>query len=210
MNLSVGYLKVVLLVVLIASSDDALAKDLGLIGPSYPIIERDLIDVIHARIQNKIEAGELDALHQGLIEDSKSYAARPPGTILPRAQAYRAVEINPVYTLEQDITDADGKVLFKAGTQVNPLHIKPLSKMLCFIDGDDLQQVAWVKTHCSEDLANKLILVNGDYLAITKQLNRRLYFDQQGYLIARFDIRSLPAVIRQSGEVLYLEEFPIY
>lgn len=209
MNLSVGYLKVALLVVLIASSDDVLAKDLGRIGPSYPIIERDLIEVIHERIQNKIEAGELDALHQGLIEDSKSYATRPSGVTLPRALVYRAVEINPVYTLEQDITDGDGKLLFKAGTQVNPLHYKPLSKMLCFIDGDDLQQVAWVKTHCSEDLANKLILVDGDYLAITKQLNRRLYFDQRGYLVDRFDIRSLPAVIRQSGEVLYLEEFPI-
>lgn len=209
MNLSVGYLKIALLVVLIASFD-ATAKDLGLIGPSYPIIERDLIEVIHGRIRDKTEAGELDALHQELIEDSKSYASRPSGVTLPRALVYRAVEINPVYTLEQDITDADGKLLFKAGTQVNPLHFKPLSKMLCFIDGDDSQQVAWVKTHCSEDLANKLILVNGDYLAITKQLNRRLYFDQQGYLIARFDIHSLPAVIRQSGEVLYLEEFPIY
>lgn len=196
------------MVVLIASFD-AIAKDLGLIGPSYPIIERDLIEVIHGRIQKKIEAGELDALHEGLIEDSKNYAARPPGTALPRAEVYRAVEINPVYTLEQDIIDADGKVLFKAGTQVNPLTLKPLTKMLCFIDGDDLQQVTWLVTHCAADSRNKLILVNGDFLAITQQLDRRLYFDQQGFLVDRFTIQSLPAVIRQSGEVLYLEEFPI-
>lgn len=196
------------MVVLIASFD-ATANDLGLIGPSYPIIERDLIEVIQGRIRDKIEAGELDALHQELIEDSKNYAARPPGTALPRAQVYRAVEINPLYTLEQDIIDADGKVLFKAGTQVNPLTLKPLTKMLCFIDGDDLQQVTWLVTHCAADSSNKLILVNGDFLAITQQLGRRLYFDQQGFLVDRFAIQSLPAVIRQSGEVLYLEEFPI-
>lgn len=193
----------------LTASCDALAKDLGTIGKTYPITEPDMIEVIHNRITDKAESGELDQLHQDMQTRSKNYARRPPGVVLPRSQAYRAVEINPLYTLEQDIIDAEGKLLFKAGTKVNPLEIHPLTKMLCFIDGDDPDQVIWLETYCAQDIRNKMILVNGDYLAVTQEMGMRLYFDQRGYLVERFGIKSLPAVIRQSGRVLYLEEFPI-
>lgn len=209
MNKSVGYLKAASLVALIASCNAALAKDLGVIGKSYPIIERDLVEVIHERIQQKTESGELDAMHQGMRDRSKGYARRPPGVSLPRAQEYRAVEINPLYTLDRDITDADGKVLFTAGTQVNPLEVNPLTKVLCFIDGDDPAQVNWLQNYCAKDIRNKMILVNGDFLAVSEQIGMRLYFDQRGYLVERFGIQAVPAVIRQSGKVLYVEDFPI-
>lgn len=54
-----------------------------------------------------------------------------------------------------------------------------------------------------------MILVSGDFLAVTEQIGMRLYFDQRGYLVERFGIQAVPAVIRQSGKVLYVEEFPI-
>ncbi|WP_247687596.1 type-F conjugative transfer system protein TraW [Pseudoalteromonas luteoviolacea] len=208
MNRLDWFQKIVLSVALIASFE-VFAKDLGSIGTTYPIIERDLVEVIHERIKEKTESGELDRLHEGMRDRSKNYAKRPPGSSLPRALEYRAVEINPVYTLEKDLTDADGKVLFKAGTKVNPLEVKPLSKMLCFIDGDDPDQVVWLKTYCAQDIRNKMILVGGDYLAVSEQMGMRLYFDQRGYLVERFGIQAVPAVIRQSGKVLYVEEFPI-
>ncbi|MCZ2802553.1 type-F conjugative transfer system protein TraW [Vibrio alginolyticus] len=208
MNKLAGYLKKASLVVLFVSCN-AFASDLGVIGKTYPIIERDLIDVIHERIEEKTKSGELDELHQGMKDRSKEYASRPPGIDLPRAKEYRAVEVNPVYTLEEDIVDAEGKVLFKAGTKVNPLEIRPLTKTLCFIDGDDPVQVTWMQTYCAKDPRNKLILVNGDFQIVSKQTGLRLYFDQRGYLVGRFGITAVPAVIRQSGKVLYVEEFPI-
>ena len=203
-----GYLKKTLLVVLFVSCN-AFASDLGVIGKTYPIIERDLIDVIHERIEEKTKSGELDELHQGMKDRSKEYASRPPGVGLPRATEYRAIEVNPVYTLEEDIVDAEGKVLFKAGPKVNPLEIRPLTKTLCFIDGDDQEQVAWMQKYCAQEPRNKLILVNGDFELVSKKTGLRLYFDQRGYLVGRLGITALPAVVRQSGKVLYVEEFPI-
>lgn len=208
MNRLVGYLSLVLSVALIASFN-ASAKDLGVIGKTYPIIERDIIDVMKERLKKKVDSGELDAIHKGLVDRSKDYVRRPPGVALPRAQEYRGIEISPMYTLDKDITDADGKVIFKAGTKVNPLKIYPLTKTLCFIDGDDPAQVSWLETYCAHDSDNKLILVNGDLLTITKKLGMRLYYDQYGRLVDRFGIKAVPAVIRQSGEVLYVEEFPV-
>lgn len=196
------------MVALIASFD-SFSKDLGVIGKTYPIIENNLIETIHKRLASKQKNGELDEIHNGMKQRAKNYVSRPTGVFLKRATEYRAVEINPVYTLDKDIFDADGKLLFKAGTKVNPLEIKPLTKILCFIDGDDKEQVLWLKKYCSKDVRNKMILVNGDYAKASKEMGMRLYFDQRGYLVNRFGIKSVPAVVRQSGKALYVEEFPV-
>lgn len=185
------------------------ANDLGVIGKVYEITERDLLEVMHERMNQKMESGEMDQIYKGMQDDFKQYAMRPPGIKLPRATEYRATEISPLYTLDRDIVDADGKLLFKAGTQVNPLEVNPLTKALCFIDGDDVEQVEWMLKYCTNHEPNKLILVNGDVGRLMKELNRRLYFDQRQILVNKFEIAALPAVVRQSGTVLYVEEFPI-
>lgn len=200
-------MKLILLVLLFASFSLS-AKDLGIIGQAYPIIEKDLIEVMMARAQEKIDNGGLEEIHDELKSNTKKYVATPPGIKLPKTTQYRAVEINPVYTVPKDITDADGNIIAKAGTTVNPLEIKPLNKILCFIDGNDEEQIQWMLKHCTEDSRNKLILVNGNYAELSEKYNIRLYFDQKQVLINRFEIQSVPAVIRQSGKVLYLEEFP--
>lgn len=208
MRKSVGFLKIASLAALFACCE-APAKDLGVIGTAYPVIERDLIEVIQERLRQKTESGELKALNQTMLDRSKRYARRPSGVSLPRAKDYRAVAVNPVYTLDQDITDAEGKLLFKAGAQVNPLEIRPLTKTLCFIDGDDPQQVAWITTYCANDARNKWILVNGDMGALNQHTGWRWYFDQRGVLTQRFGLQAVPAVIRQNGGRLYVEEFPM-
>lgn len=197
------------LLVALTASFNAYSKDLGVIGKSYPIIEKDFLDFIHDRIDQKTKSGEVDALNKKLSDMSEGYAKRPTGVQLPRVVEYRAQEIIPQYTLKQDITDAEGNVIYRAGTKVNPLEIKPLSKTLCFIDGDDRAQVDWLKKYCISNPKNKLILVNGDYLKLAAELNTRLYFDQKGSLVSQFGIKAVPAVIRQSGHVLYEEEFPV-
>lgn len=198
-----------LLVALSLFSNGVLATDLGVIGTVYPIKEKNLIEHIRDKLVQKEQSGELVQLHGKLKDQAVAYAKRPGGISIPRAGAYRALEINPTYTLDRDITDADGNVLFKAGTQVNPLDIRPLTKALCFVDGDDKEQLEWVRRHCTANTRNKIILVNGDIEVAGKYLQRRVYFDQQASLVAKFQIQALPAVIRQSGKVIYVEEFPV-
>lgn len=198
-----------LLVALSLFSNGVLATDLGVIGTVYPVKEKNLIEHIKDKLVQKEQSGELAQLHGKLKDQAVAYAKRPGGISIPRAGAYRALEINPTYTLDRDITDADGNVLFKAGTQVNPLDIRPLTKALCFVDGDDKEQLEWVRRHCTANVRNKIILVNGDIEIAGKYLQRRVYFDQQASLVTKFQIQALPAVIRQSGKVIYVEEFPV-
>ena len=204
-----GYLKTTLLAVLTALSSSLWARDLGVIGVVYPIAEQDMVEMLQQRAAAKVESGEWDRLRQEMTTRAKAYVRRPAGVRLPRAREYRAVEITPSYVLDRDINDAEGQLLFAKGTRVNPLVVKPLSKDLCFADGDDEQQMQWLLRYCQDNPANKLIMVNGDHQAWTEKLGIRLYFDQRGQLVEKFSIENLPAVVRQSGDVLYMEEFPV-
>jgi conjugal transfer pilus assembly protein TraW len=184
-------------------------NDLGVIGKTYSIAEESMLDLIKRRLQSKVDSGEVDTVHQRMKDRSVKYVERPPGAFLPSAAEYRVVEIETEYTTKEDILGADGKVLFPAGTTVNPLTVHPINKTMCFFDGDNSNQVEWVKKVCTNNPLNKLILVNGNYVAVSKYLGIRAYFDQRGYLVNKLGIRSLPAVLRQSGDKLYLEEFPV-
>ena len=178
-----------------------------MIGVTYAIEETDMEEFIKSQLLNKSD--ELDSVNAEWKEKSLKYADSPDGVYLPRAVTYRALEINPVYTLDENIVDADGFVIYTAGTKVNPLEIHPLTKILCFFDGGDQLQIEWVSSRCSSNPANKLIMTTGSLKRVNESINSRIYFDQRGFLTSRFEIKALPAVVRQSGNVLYMEEFPV-
>lgn len=183
--------------------------DFGVIGRPYPIEEEDLISVMKRKLLEKEKNGELIKEMQHFKNSSENFIKRPRGINLPRAQEYQIKAINISYIIPEDITDAEGKIIYKAGTAVNPLKIIPLSKALCFFDGNDLKQVEWVLESCGKYKLNKLIMTSGKWLDLSKKYQKRFYFDQQGLLVTRLGVSALPAKVRQKGDLLYVEEFPL-
>lgn len=202
-------MRLIVLSVLLIACSELLARDLGVIGKIYSIDEEDLIEMMQKRLQEKQKNGELAKEMMALKERSEKLIKRPLGVNLPRAKEYKIKSITVSYRLPNDITDADGKILYKAQTVVNPLKIKSLSKALCFFDGDDVKQVEWVNKACGENRLNKLIMTNGEFLTLSNKYQRKFYFDQQGILVTRLGIEALPSVVRQKGDLLYVEEFPV-
>lgn len=199
-------MKKILLVGLIFCSK-AFASDFGVIGKVYPIKENDLIIAMQKRMAAKVKNGEFQAEIDRMKQRSQQYVNRPNGIKLALAKQYSAVKIDVQYRTPSDVKDSTGRVLYKQGTVINPLEIYPIRKGYCFIDGDDKKQVTWAAKFCSPN--NKIVLVNGNYLEVTKMTNLRIYFDQQQKLIKRFNITAVPTVIRQSGNALMKEVFPI-
>jgi conjugal transfer pilus assembly protein TraW len=187
----------------------AAAVDLGVLGPTYRIVERDMLDAIEQRIRSLSGSGELDGLMQGYRRRAKAFASRPPGVSLPRADEHSLVPIDTTFVLGHDIEDGEGNVLFPAGTTIRPLEHQPLTRVLCFIDGDDRQQVEWLRSACPDALRYKRILVSGDATEVQEQLSGRIYFDQRGYLGSVLSITAVPTVVRQIGDSLYAEQIPI-
>ena len=201
--------KILLVVLIVFFNMNCFSKDLGVIGTIYEINETNLIDYIKSKAQEKINNGDLSLLSDKMKSNSLSYAKRPEGILLPRAVLHKAVEIIPSYILKKDIVDSNGNVLYKKGIKINPLKIKPLTKVLCFIDGDDKDQVKWMKKYCSSNPKNKMILVNGSYLDVSKEIGKKVYFDQKSFLVNKLEIQALPTILRQVGEKLYVEQIPI-
>jgi conjugal transfer pilus assembly protein TraW len=84
-----------------------------------------------------------------------------------------------------------------------------LEKKLIFIDGGDIEQVNWFKQQRRIEQIkeeDKLILVTGCPFDLAEELDREVYFDQQGSLTKKFKIEQVPAIVEQEEKVLRIRE----
>jgi conjugal transfer pilus assembly protein TraW len=183
------------------------ARDYGQRGAVFPLIERDLLEQIHARLKAMEASGETARLNEELKRRTIARVNRPdPVAGLVHSSAHRRWTFDPTITLAADIRGARGELIHAAGTMVNPLDSVQLRSPLLFLDGDDPEQLAWA---LSEDRNAKLILVKGAPLELMKARQRRFYFDQGGKLTAKFGIRAVPARVRQQGRLLEVSEIAL-
>ena len=189
----------------------AQAANLGTIGPTYPVAEKNLLDVIMARLRAKEASGELKR-HEQEARDRAAYAVNNPRPVdgLRRAQAARTFYFDPTFTLQSNVVDSAGAVLFPAGTRKNPLEVVSLSKHLLFFDARDPRQVARAR-ELIEHYQGKVkpILVGGSYLDLMKRWNKPVFYDQEGALVRKFGIAAVPAIVSQEGLRLRIDEVPV-
>ena len=188
----------------------AQATNLGTIGPTYPVAEKNLLDVIMARLRAKEASGELKR-HEQEARDRAAYAVNNPRPVdgLRRAQAARTFYFDPSFTLQSNVVDSTGADLFPAGTRKNPLEVVSLSKHLLFFDARDPGQVARAR-ELIEHYQGKVkpILVGGSYLDLMKRWNKPVFYDQDGTLVRKFGIAAVPAIVSQEGQRLRIDEVP--
>jgi len=175
-------------------------------GTLYEISEPDLLASINDKLVSMQESGEMDAVNSQMQKDTKAYVMNPPRVegvitaIKPRSWLY-----NPSITVQEDIKDADGKLIHGAGKKVNPLESLRLTKSLVFIDGSNEDQVTWaIDIHKNEK--TKIIFVDGAVIELMAKHKVRFYFDQKGTLTSKFGIKQVPAIIRQEGTLLRIKE----
>ncbi len=208
MRRSAGYLAAASLAALAACSE-ARAEDLGTVGPVYEVAEPDLLATLEQRAREAMESGRWEALMARTRERARAYVRRPPGRKLARAARGRSWLLDPTIEVPYDVRDAEGRLLFPAGTRVNPLDHIRLSSRLVFLDGDDPEQVAWAERLLAEPHLTKPVLVSGSPTALMERWGRPVYFDQHGWLVSQFQIEALPAVVRQEGRALRIEEIAL-
>jgi conjugal transfer pilus assembly protein TraW len=181
--------------------------DFGNLGKTYHIQEEDLLEVILKNVKIKMP------LIQQEIEKSKKEFKRkvyfPEGIKLPLATTNKTIFLNPQHTLSEDIKNEKGEILFAKGTTINPFKIRPLTKKLCFIDGDDDKQVKWLLKNCNENPLNKFILISGSPIELMKKYKMRFFFDSLGSISKKINIKAVPSLVGQHGDHLYVQEFKL-
>lgn len=184
------------------------AVDLGTIGPTYEIGEPHLLAFIERRLREKERSGELQRLAEAARARGIDTVRQPPPVEgLRTTERPRTFYVDPSFTLDRNITDPQGRLMFAAGTRKNPLEVVSLSRHLLFFDARDPRQVK----HASELSGRyagriKPILTGGSYLDLMKAWRVPVYYDQSGTLTRRFGIRQVPALVSQDGLRLRIDE----
>ena len=202
------------------------AKDLGVVGTIVTPIELDMLDWIHQRLQHMQRDGEWEAIRERAQAEVKARLERPrPVQGLTTTTTPRVYFIDPTMTLQRDITDAKGHVIYPAGLSINPFDPKTwphgaglpaivLNEQLMFLDGDDARQVAWAKQQLrlaeASHRRTKVVLVNGSPNQVAKALHRHIYFDQTGHYCQRFAIQHVPVLIQQDHTQWKVTEFDVH
>ena len=186
---------------LMLGSADARAMDLGVIGPTYEISERHLLQMIEQRLREKERSGELGRLEAQARERGIATVKNPPPvTGLRATETVRTFYFDPSFTLDRNILGPQGELLFAAGTRKNPLEVVSLSRHLLFFDARDSHQIRQARELMARYQGKvKPILTGGSYLDLMKTWRIPVFYDQQGLLTRRLGIAQVPALVSQEG-----------
>lgn len=194
-----------IIMICLISTQLVFSKDLGVHGNTYKIIEIDLLQQIQERLSQLEKSGDLLKHNQKIVSKIKKSILTPKpveglvNTIEPRKYYH-----DPIYIAEKTIRDHLGNIIVSKGDNINVLErVPPLENML-FIDGNDNNQVQWAQSG-----AGMIILVSGSPMSLEKDLNRKIYFDQNGTIVRKFGIEQVPAKIVQEGTRLLIEEIKL-
>ena len=185
----------------------ASAKDLGVRGATWPVVEPDLLEEIEARLLEMERSGALARFEAEARERARSRLEEPepvPG-IAPATRDHSR-PFDPAIVVERDIRTPGGVVIAAAGTRVDPLERMALTRDLLFVDGRREAEVAWALAH---GRPAKVVLLAGRPLELMRRHGRPFFFDTGGRLAARFGLRFTPALVEQDGTRLRITEVPV-
>ena len=186
----------------------ARAEDLGVIGKVYQITERDLIEAMKDRLRQMEKSGELarkQTEYKNRVISGIEYPNPIPG--IKTTEVANTHYYDPSMIVDRDIVTAEGKLMYPRGTKVNPLDYLGWNTYLLFVDGRDQKQLDLTKRiTAASDKPVKLVLVAGEPLNLMRKWKKQVYYDQGGILSRRFAITQVPAMVRQEGRRLRIDE----
>lgn len=187
----------------------AMARDYGQHGAVFAVIEPDLLAMIRNKLTRLQDSGALERMNQEFARRSEARIRRPDPVVgIGLATTPRSWTYDPAITIDHDVFDTKGNAIARAGQRVNPLDLVTVRQSLVFIDADDRDQLEWAMRRYT-DLTAKIVMVKGAPLEAMTRWRRRFYFDQGGYLTARFGIHAVPAVVEPAGKVMRVSEIPV-
>ena len=136
-------------------------KNFGTIGRVYEIQEEDFLFFIEERMRFLQENEELSQLEAYVQKKSEKEMDRPSpvlieGRRLTRTTEHRSWEYNPSIIVRKNIEDDKGNVIIRAGTKVDPLDTISLSSDFLFFDGEDEEQIIWIKTQIGREVKKEI------------------------------------------------------
>ncbi len=200
-------LTTVFLCLLITST--AVARDLGTFGAVYDIVEKDALKEVEEKAKSVDFSKAVD--RNALVKKAKTFTpedVKEMKAISP-ARKDRTFLVDMTYTLERDIKDDKGNIVYPAGYTFNPLTYVSYPRTLVILNGKRPEDVRWFKeSSYAKDAQVTLLLTDGPYSELSRSLKRPVFY-ASAKLIEVFRIQAVPSVVRQSGTYMEVTEVRI-
>lgn len=179
---------------------------LGTFGKTYPVAEKDAIAEIQERAST---INWKKYFNKGRMEQAvKNYRPKVPVS-LPKAADDKKYSVDLTYTLDFDIPDGKGGILYPKGYSFNPLEYLQLPNILVVIDASDDEQVKWFSSSkYAGDYRTMLLITEGRYWDISHDLNRPVFYVTK-QIADRFKLQAVPSVIKQAGRYMEVREIAL-
>ena len=192
---------ILIFVVLVGSHASGAIKNLGVVGKTYPVVEPDVLAELKEEAARENRFGD-----NAFLERMKTYQPEDIHN-LPQATMDRTFLVDMTYTLERDLLDGDGKVIYPRGFTFNPLDYVSFSGGILVIDGNDSAQIKWFKeTPYADNHQVRLLLSDGYAYELINQFKRSVFY-LTDEIADRLHLSAVPALIIQKGDRLQVREF---
>jgi conjugal transfer pilus assembly protein TraW len=186
------------------------SEDLGRRAETYEIEEPDFV----LEMQRRLAGIDWEAQRAGAM--GRFWAKHKDFVALPDARHHREFLVNPTVELTDDLEDAQGHTVARAGERWNPLDWMVLSKTIVVFRGTDPRQVTAVKAviRSAEKAGHGVILLTTDIDAdhgwehlgkLENTLSGTVYLLPQS-LVDRFHLQAVPSTIVSQGRQLLVTE----
>jgi conjugal transfer pilus assembly protein TraW len=176
-------------------------KNLGVVGETYPVVEPDVVAELKQQAGNRKRLTDDE-----FLERMKKYQ---PADLhhLPRATKDKTFLVDMTYTLDRDLLDGNGKVIYPRGFTFNPLDYVSFPGGLLVIDGDDPAQLNWFKqTPYANNHQVRLLLSGGHAYQLIEQLKRSVFY-LTDEIAGRLQLAAVPSLVIQQDKKLQVHEF---
>lgn len=169
-------------------------KDFGVVGNLYDISEPNLMAEIKKAAKEINKTALTQDVKKSFNENFKSH------TGLVACEKNSSRTFRPIYVLKEDIVLPDGSTLYKKGYSFNPLSKLNFAEKIVFFDGKDQGQ-----STLAANIGGILLLTRGDVRDFEKKYKKRADPSIDKY-IESFNVKCVPSIIEQSGELLLIRE----
>jgi len=173
-------------------------------GEVYGIKEKDALE----EIKEKASKVNIAEIRKKVLESFEKQMKVKTG--LPHACENSTFSFYPIYTLDVDIKDDKGNVIYPKGYSFNPLDYMPFPFTFVFFDGTSQREIDWIKKAFLKNDSNVfLVVTEGDIREVVKKLGRPVYAMNE-LMKERFRVRKTPSVVRAVGNYLVVSEIGIH
>lgn len=177
------------------------------VGKTYDFAEQDMLEAIQEHIINNKE--KIEQKYEDMKQQTQDKVNNMTPVLIVKpfhARENRVFYPNTEYVNPNDIKDAKGGIIYRAGYKYDPMHYIQLPYTIVIINGDRKDEIEWLKkSDMLGTAAYRILITEGKYAEVTKALSQHIFFATDP-ILSRMGIKATPSIVSQEKNKLKVME----